>query len=326
MVSHSKAFVVLAMAALCGAAAFVGSSETMIQWWSERVTAEKLAKIAIEALVLLPAALLIELAMAGWAESSINRLLFRRKASGNVDLLLFLIGELRLPRLLTAPFAFIGLAGVAVVGNGMLAQYLGLAPYTTISDPILGFVVCWLVRDFTFYWLHRALHGRLLWPLHRLHHSATEMTVICSSRSNFIADMGLNLLIVAPLSLFTLPADSIFACQLAVVFHGLVSHSNWNSDWGWFGRWVLVSPRHHRLHHGLRPEEYTTNMGTMLVWDHLFGTFRQPGSEPVAMGVQHPAYDSVIGSFGMLVPELVETARLALGQDADDPSVIRPIK
>ncbi|MCR6630584.1 MAG: hypothetical protein NVV74_11335 [Magnetospirillum sp.] len=59
----------------------------------------------------------------------------------------------------------------------------------------------------------------------------------------------------------------------------------------------------------------------MPLWDHLFGTFSQPGAVPVAIGVQHPAYDSVRGSFAMLVPELVETARLLRGKPVDDPSV-----
>ncbi|HMA52249.1 MAG TPA: hypothetical protein VKP60_20965, partial [Magnetospirillaceae bacterium] len=83
------------------------------------------------------------------------------------------------------------------------------------------------------------------------------------------------------------------------------------SDWGWFGRWVLVSPLHHRLHHSRNPDDYGANFGTMLVWDHLFGTFRQPTSDAFPLGVDEPAYRTTKGSMGMLVLEWVEAAGLA---------------
>lgn len=290
-------------------------------WLAQRVTEEKLLKLAADVLLLLPLAFAVEIAAAGWRASSLYRLLRGGGASAKVDGLIYLISTLRLPHLLTLPLALLGFSAAALVGNGALAHRLGIAQLTAIEDPVIGFAVCWVVRDFTFYWLHRALHSRIWWPLHRLHHSASEMTVICSGRSNFLADIGLNMLLAAPLSLLTLPHESIVATQLAVIFHGYLSHSNWSSDWGWFGRWVLVSPLHHRLHHGLRPEEYTRNFGTMPLWDHLFGSFTQPGPQPVAIGVNHPAYDSVRGTFAMLVPELKETARLLRGKPVVDPSV-----
>lgn len=295
--------------------------EAAFGWFAERLTLEKIGKLVAEALILLPAALAVEIVVAGWNGSSLERLLFRRSASSMVDWWMFVISELRLIRVLTAPLSFLIGAGVTLLGNGAVAQTLGIEGYTTITNPIVGFFVYWIAGDFIFYWLHRALHGRLLWPLHRMHHAATEMTMICAGRSNFIADIALNALRALPLSFLTVPESSILACQLVLVFHGYLSHSNWNSDWGWFGRWMLVSPLHHRLHHGLHPEEYQSNMATMLFWDHLFGTFRQPGSEPVLMGVRHPAYDTVGGSFRMIIPELVETARLLLGKKVDDPSV-----
>ncbi|MGE5517581.1 MAG: sterol desaturase family protein [Bacteroidota bacterium] len=291
------------------------------EWIAERLTAEKVIKLAIEVLALLPLALLVELTVTGWQGSSLHRLLVERRASVKVDWLLYAINELRLPHLLVLPLSAFGFSAAALVGNGVLAQHLGLAPWTTVDDPLLGFVLGWVLRDFTFYWVHRLLHSRVWWPLHRLHHSAKEMTVVCSGRSNFIADLGLNLLLATPLSLLTLPQESILATQLVIIFHGYLTHSNWLSGWGWFGRWVLVSPLHHRLHHGLRPEEYSRNMATMPIWDHLFGTFTQPDPKPVAIGVQHPCYETVRGSFAMLLPELGETARLMVGKPVDDPSV-----
>lgn len=307
---------------ICAGCAVGTAWPELAAWIAQRLPPEKLLKIAIEVVVLLPAAFLMEAILVGWQRCSANRLLFRRSASANVDVLLYVINEMRLPRLLAAPLSFLGLSGAALVGNGILAERMGVAHLTTITSPVLGFAVYWVVRDFTFYWLHRGLHCRKFWPLHRLHHSATEMTMICAGRSNFLADLVLNLAMALPLSLFRYPTESILIAQFAVVFHGLITHSNWASDWGWFGRWVLVSPLHHRLHHGLQPDEYTRNMGTMPLWDHLFGTYAQPPQAPVAIGIQHPAYGSVPGAFAMLLPELVETTQLVAGKPVNDPSVL----
>jgi|AGTN01.3.fsa_nt_gi Sterol desaturase len=322
--TRNPLIVLVAFALVVLVAAVAAAPDAAAQWLLQRLTPERMAKIVAEALILFPLALLVEIAISGWEGSSLNRLLFKRTPSAMVDWWMFVIGELRLMRVLTAPFSFLIATGIILLGNGALADVFGLHAYTTITNPVLGFFVWWMAGDFIFYWLHRALHGRLLWPLHRMHHAATEMTVICAGRSNFVADIGLNVLRALPLSLLTVPDSSVIACQLAVVFHGYISHSNWNSDWGWFGRWVLVSPLHHRLHHGLQPEEYQSNMGTMLIWDHLFGTFRQPGPQPVPMGVNHPAYETVGGSFRMIIPELLEVWRLLRGRKVYDPSVPEP--
>ena len=73
------------------------------------------------------------------------------------------------------------------------------------------------------------------------------------------------------------------AVQLA--YNGL-RHSQWQRDWGWFGRWVLHPPAAHRLHHSDQPAHYGKNLAFMLpIWDHLFGTWRDHRGESVRLGV-----------------------------------------
>jgi sterol desaturase/sphingolipid hydroxylase (fatty acid hydroxylase superfamily) len=56
--------------------------------------------------------------------------------------------------------------------------------------------------------------------------------------------------------------------------NGYLVHSNLSTDYGWFGRWLLVSPRMHRLHHAAAAEFHDKNFTFDLVlWDRLFGTY-----------------------------------------------------
>ena len=49
--------------------------------------------------------------------------------------------------------------------------------------------------------------------------------------------------------------------------------------------WLLVTPSHHRAHHGSNPEYVDRNYGNVfIVWDRLFGTF-EPEAAPVRYGL-----------------------------------------
>ena len=52
--------------------------------------------------------------------------------------------------------------------------------------------------------------------------------------------------------------------------------------------WVLNTPSHHRVHHARNPKYIDRNHGgTLIVWDRLFGTFREERDEPV-YGITKP--------------------------------------
>ena len=85
----------------------------------------------------------------------------------------------------------------------------------------------------------------------------------------------------APLSLFT---GMAFGTSLL----RLVIHSRIDSNFGWIGRWLLQSPVDHRLHHRLDSGRQACNFGLFPVWDRLFGTWREGGSQKIAIGVAEP--------------------------------------
>jgi sterol desaturase/sphingolipid hydroxylase (fatty acid hydroxylase superfamily) len=284
-----------------------------------KITWDRVGKIAVELTILLPLAFLIEGLAIGWRRSSVRRLL-RPRCSAKMDLLLYLAGAARLPGIILTIIGFAGVTGLTLVGNGVLAGSLGLSDWTRVDDPILGFILFLVVRDFGYYWYHRLQHTPIFWPLHRMHHSAREFTVLSSYRTNFFGEILLGTFQAMPLSLLTLPDTSIVTGQLLVVMHGHLTHSEWRSRWGWIGRWLMVSPLHHRLHHGMRATEYKSNFATLPIWDRVFGTFREPQETNIAIGINHPAYETVGGCARMLVIEVYETARLLMGRPIHDPS------
>jgi sterol desaturase/sphingolipid hydroxylase (fatty acid hydroxylase superfamily) len=139
--------------------------------------------------------------------------------------------------------------------------------------------------DLTLYWLHRALHTRWLWPLHRWHHSVTELYWLSGGRTSF-PQYVLYLLVplVWAISLH-LPG---WVVALGALWAVLVNNfMHWNVRWRlrWLERFV-ITPRVHRLHH--RKYGAPGNFGAFLAWDRLFGSWEDPDAiePPTDFGIE----------------------------------------
>jgi sterol desaturase/sphingolipid hydroxylase (fatty acid hydroxylase superfamily) len=56
-----------------------------------------------------------------------------------------------------------------------------------------------------------------------------------------------------------------------------LNHSQLDWNFGFVGRWILVSPAAHRLHHSGDPKHFGKNFGNSFIfWDRLFGTYHPP--------------------------------------------------
>jgi len=135
--------------------------------------------------------------------------------------------------------------------------------------------------DFTLYWLHRALHSRLLWPVHRLHHAPTEIYWLSGIRASLVQNtlyvgvsVGWAIALHVPQQLY----------GLGGLWAALVNdfmHTNLRLRWRWLERWV-ITPRVHLLHHR-KSDHLAKNFGAFFaVCDHLFGTFADPEQEKPA--------------------------------------------
>lgn len=128
----------------------------------------------------------------------------------------------------------------------------------------------------------------MLWALHKFHHSADRMTIPTSARQTQFTRGVEAGLVFLPMALLTSPAERwpaansplfvlallILAHQTFILINGYLCHSNLRTGYGWLGRWLIVSPRMHRLHHATTPAYHNKNFSNdLVIWDRLFGTY-----------------------------------------------------
>ena len=149
----------------------------------------------------------------------------------------------------------------------------------------LYMVVGLLVVTFTAYWAHRGMHRLpLLWHIHKIHHSPRNLNWSSIYHKHF-----LELLLNEPLHIFTVLAlgtDLVAPFGIIFMTVDVLAHSNVRLNLGRLS-YLISTPQAHRIHHSIDPRHYDTNFGnTVMLWDHVFGTFfYDPANLPAAYGV-----------------------------------------
>ena len=239
---------------------------------------------------LIPFVLYVEAILVGWEKSSVRRILFARTESIKMDLACLAAGQTPVMQAIGKVLTFGLSAGFGVWIHDALSKAVGFdIGLSAMPEIAQVFVYFWLYTFFD-YWTHRIDHTYFFWPLHRYHHSTEDFCVITSLRSHPAAFLGV-FIINAPMAILGAPISVMISVNLIVTTIGLLIHSGIDSDWGWFGKWVIQSPNHHRLHHIL---DYKThgvgNFAIAPIWDHLFGTYKGEAGPSLAIGVDKPLY------------------------------------
>jgi sterol desaturase/sphingolipid hydroxylase (fatty acid hydroxylase superfamily) len=235
----------------------------------------------------------LELLFVGWDRSSI-KLLWQPQASVRLDIIsiltMLLLPHRRLGYLLSFGLLY---ASDVYAGRHILPSMTHFLPVW-----VLQAVFVLLFQSMVRYWMHRTEHVvPALWALHKFHHSAERMSMLTSARQTHLA-LGVEAgLVLLPLALLTSPTAAppgagspsfVFLViwgiyETFIVINGYLVHSNLTTDYGWIGRWLIVSPRMHRLHHAKSPEYHNKNFSFELVmWDRLFGTYASCGAAEVS--------------------------------------------
>ncbi len=132
-----------------------------------------------------------------------------------------------------------------------------------------------LMEDLLYYWLHRFDHEiRLFWAIHVTHHSSQHMNFTVGFRSSVFQPLY-RFLYFIPLALLGFrPIDILFIYAVTQIW-GIFVHTELIHKMGWL-EYFMVTPSHHRVHHGSNPKYLDKNMGMFLIiWDKLFGTFQK---------------------------------------------------
>lgn len=219
------------------------------------------------------------------------------------------VQEMRLSAV--AGFVFLGAKYVAKYGV-ILPLFMVVYQHRIFDlNPLnpLVWVAVFLVRDFVYYWVHRAEHTvRWLWASHAIHHSFEEMSPSCSTRIPWMENFY-----KIPTSLWMpllgFDVRLMVGIDVAAALISIVQHTEAfpARPEGWLQRWFIV-PSHHRVHHGVNPRYLDKNFGAVLcIWDRMFGTF-EPETEPVRYGILgrplHSTRDMILGGY----PDLVKAA------------------
>ncbi|MBV9620780.1 MAG: sterol desaturase family protein, partial [Gammaproteobacteria bacterium] len=260
------------------------------------------------------AAFVIELLLVGWERSAL-RSVIRPSASVRLDMLSVLVMLLLPQRWLGYLLSF----GLLFLVNSYLAAHVHLSATHLLTAWGLQIAALVVLQSLVSYWLHRLEHAvPALWALHQFHHSADRMTLMTSARgTQFLKgiEMGIVFVPMALLTQPTLPTPAFgtagfvvvvayFIYHIAVSTNGYLAHSNLDTDYGWVGRWLIVSPHMHRLHHATEARYHDKNFGNdVVIWDRLFGTYvrcdptQDPASVPIGLE-QNPfnRRDSLLGS------------------------------
>jgi sterol desaturase/sphingolipid hydroxylase (fatty acid hydroxylase superfamily) len=172
-----------------------------------------------------------------------------------------------------------------LVGRGLRElDWPGALAFVADIDPLTAFFLMLLCADLVRYWMHRLFHAvPVLWALHRLHHAAPEMNIANGTRVA-LGEHFLNELAIL-LAFFAVFGPNLPGVALLVIVArngiDLIQHSDLPWGYGLLGR-VFASPRFHRMHHSVDPQDYDSNYADIFaVWDHLFGTVaRRYRAEP----------------------------------------------
>lgn len=217
---------------------------------------------------------LLDLLCLGWDKSSVKRILVNPSRSAQLDIAL---GFLYLLNFM--PF----LGTILSFGIG---HYIPMWVQNTFGLNMLSFIpTVWgraifylLLFDLLFYWKHRLTHRYTWWwQIHEVHHSATELNIITANRLHPLDEALFRIFTCLPLAIAGAPPEVYLYIRALLVVHVKLTHSLLPWNWGWFGRYFLIAPAAHRIHHSDLPHHRDHNFGNFLPWwDHLFGTWKEP--------------------------------------------------
>ena len=126
---------------------------------------------------------------------------------------------------------------------------------------MLGFLASLLLFDTWFYWGHRLIHARALYPrVHRWHHLSPTPTIWSNNSDTLLDNLFLqSYWLVAPL-LLPIPAAVLVAHKIFDQVTGMLGHAGYEHFAGPLARWP--SPMLATLFHDQHHKHFTCNYAT----------------------------------------------------------------
>lgn len=140
---------------------------------------------------------------------------------------------------------------------------------------LFGIVLFTVAMDAAEYAFHRAQHRYpMLWAMHSLHHSETDMNVSTTQRHFWAEQLLKTVTVYVVVGLLFRANPTILAFYAAFTVYNFFLHMNVRIGFGRWSGW-LNSPQYHRVHHSCREEHLNCNFAALFpVFDLLFRTYR----------------------------------------------------
>lgn len=160
-----------------------------------------------------------------------------------------------------------------------LWQLGGTAIYSDLSSYPLWYLplsigIYLVLHDTYFYWIHRLMHLKALYPImHRVHHDSIPNNPWASFSFHPWESAAGAVFIPALLMIIPIHVGGVLLILLIMTLNAVLNHSGYEvfPTWwlkGWPGR-NLITAAHHDLHH----KRYTYNYALYFrFWDKLMGT------------------------------------------------------
>lgn len=145
---------------------------------------------------------------------------------------------------------------------------------------ILGWTFALLGVDFAYYWYHRISHRvNFVWAAHVVHHQSEEYNLSVALRQSWLQQIT-TVPFYFPLAILGVPPAMYITMHTVDTVYQFWIHTRAVGKLGPL-EWILNTPSHHRVHHGINPKYIDKNYaGMLIIWDRIFGTFIEEQEEP----------------------------------------------
>ncbi len=186
--------------------------------------------------------------------------------------------------------------GITQQVSGVFLKLFGIGLYTLVYEYLriweipttwYTLVILFVATDFAYYWAHRMSHEiNLFWSGHVVHHQSEDYNLSVALRQSSFQVIWTSAFYF-PLALIGFkPMDFALMAALTTLYQFWI-HTELIGKLGLL-EYIIVTPSHHRVHHGRDPKYIDKNHGgTFIWWDMLFGTYQKEEERPT-YGITKP--------------------------------------
>ncbi|MEE9350474.1 MAG: sterol desaturase family protein [Flavobacteriaceae bacterium] len=161
--------------------------------------------------------------------------------------------------------------------------YKNLAIFT-IPETKYYFIGAVIISDFLWYIYHTAGHKiNLFWGAHIIHHQSEDYNyTVALNLTPF--QVVVRIMVWSAMPILGFSASVVLGTHLVIGLYQFLLHTTLIPKLGIIEKF-MVTPSHHRVHHGSNEEYLDKNFGGIfIIWDRFFGTFQEEIA-PVAFGI-----------------------------------------